>query len=109
MKKVILGIMVVLIVGGCDTIDNSYDSKCKTTCNDDGTQCTTKCKDYNSFTCTVYEDNSQKCDGMGIMSINDIYAIYDAPETIISDDGDEVLVEFEDDTAILFENMEEVK
>ena len=97
-----------VMFSGCDTVDNSYTNKCKTSCNENNTKCTTKCKDYNSFTCTVYEDNSQRCDGMGIMSINDIYAIYDAPDAIISDEGDEVLIEFEDDTAILFENMEKI-
>ncbi len=40
-----------------------------------------------------------------VITIDDIYTIYDSPETIITDNGDEVLIEF-DDTAILFENVQ---
>ncbi len=69
MIKIIIA--VALFATGCETVQNSYDSKCECTEKANGdTEC--KCKDYDRS--SIYED-------------------YDAPGTLIYDMGDDIIFE----------------
>ncbi len=70
MIKIIL-IATGLLATGCQTIDNSYDSKCKCSTDSQGVE-TCKCKDYDR---------------------SDIYNDFDAPGTLIYDQGQDVVYE----------------
>ncbi len=70
-----------VVFSGCDTIDNSYDTKCKCTTDSQGTE-TCKCKDYDRD--SIYED-------------------FAGSDVLIYDKGGKVVVEYPDSVTIFEE------
>ena len=75
MKSLLFIGLAVAMFSGCDTIDNSYDTKCKCTTDSQGTE-TCKCKDYDRD--SIYEDFA----GSGVLIYDKVIVEY--PDSMIT-------------------------
>ncbi len=98
--KFILAAVMALMVTGCDGFNN-YDERtvCTEMANGD-VVCTTKYNDNGLITCQHFEDASQSCIADN-MTLDEVVAIYDAPDAVIDVTDNEVLVEIANNMIII--------